>query len=422
MYCSDEDIRFMEMALELAARGRGHVGPNPMVGAVIVRDGRVLAGGWHHVCGSLHAERDALSRCNEDPAGATMYVTLEPCCHYGKQPPCTDAIIGAGIARVVMAMEDPNPLVAGHGAAILRDHGIEVVSGVLEAEARHLNRIFIKYIVTRKPWVVLKSAMTLDGRIAARTGDSKWVSGEESRRFVHELRGRYMGIAAGIGTAMADDPMLNCRLEGLRQPVRIIVDSRASLPLDSALVRTAADYRTVVAHTAAAPQERLEALRSHGIELLECPSDVSDNAGSAWRTGYSAACAGTSSGTAASRDMSVASGQSLFSGEAVDADRSAKVDLSAMLDRIGAMGIDSLLVEGGSELNWSMVAEGLVDEYYIFVAPKIVGGRDAKGPVGGEGFARMAEAVPVKVESVTPCGADWLVHGFSREYGDSPEI
>ncbi len=422
MYCSDEDIRFMEMALELAARGRGHVGPNPMVGAVIVRDGRVLAGGWHHVCGSLHAERDALSRCNEDPAGATMYVTLEPCCHYGKQPPCTDAIIGAGIARVVMAMEDPNPLVAGHGAAILRDHGIEVVSGVLEAEARHLNRIFIKYIVTRKPWVVLKSAMTLDGRIAARTGDSKWVSGEESRRFVHELRGRYMGIAAGIGTAMADDPMLNCRLEGLRQPVRIIVDSRASLPLDSALVRTAADYRTVVAHTAAAPQERLEALRSHGIELLECPSDVSDNAGSAWRTGYSAACAGTSSGTAASRDMSVASGQSLFSGEAVDADRSAKVDLSAMLDRIGAMGIDSLLVEGGSELNWSMVAEGLVDEYYIFVAPKIVGGRDAKGAVGGEGFARMAEAVPVKVESVTPCGADWLVHGFSREYGDSPEI
>lgn len=422
MYCSDEDIRFMEMALELAARGRGHVGPNPMVGAVIVRDGRVLAGGWHHVCGSLHAERDALSRCNEDPAGATMYVTLEPCCHYGKQPPCTDAIIGAGIARVVMAMEDPNPLVAGHGAAILRDHGIEVVSGVLEAEARHLNRIFIKYIVTRKPWVVLKSAMTLDGRIAARTGDSKWVSGEESRRFVHELRGRYMGIAVGIGTAMADDPMLNCRLEGLRQPVRIIVDSRASLPLDSALVRTAADYRTVVAHTAVAPQERLEALRSHGIELLECPSDVSDNAGSAWRTGYSAACAGTSSGTAASRDMSVASGQRLFPGEAVDADRSAKVDLSAMLDRIGAMGIDSLLVEGGSELNWSMVAEGLVDEYYIFVAPKIVGGRDAKGPVGGEGFARMAEAVPVKVESVTPCGADWLVHGFSREYGDSPEI
>lgn len=447
MYSSDEDIRYMKMALELAARGRGHVGPNPMVGAVIVRDGRVLAGGWHHVCGSLHAERDALSRCTEDPAGATMYVTLEPCCHHGKQPPCTDAIIGAGIARVVMAMEDPNPLVAGHGAAILRDHGIEVVSGVLEAEARHLNRIFIKYIVTRRPWVVLKSAMTLDGRTAAATGDSKWVSGEESRRFVHELRGRYMGIVAGIGTAIADDPMLNCRLDGMRQPVRIIVDSRASLPLDSALVRTAADYRTVVAHTAAAPQDRLEALRSHGIELLECPSAVPDWAGSPGsavsHSECTAACAGTSAGTADAPDMFRASGPAMFSGEAVPAakednslnaghtvnadlsasvDLFAKVDLSAMLDRVGAMGIDSLLVEGGSELNWSLVAEGLVDEYYIFVAPKIVGGRDAKGPVGGEGFARMAEAVPVKVDSVTPCGSDWLVHGFSREYRYDPEI
>lgn len=415
MYCSDEDILYMRMALELAAKGRGHVGPNPMVGAVIVRDGRVLAGGWHHVCGSLHAERDALSRCTEDPAGATMYVTLEPCCHYGKQPPCTDAIIGAGIARVVMAMEDPNPLVAGHGAAILRDHGIEVVSGVLEAEARHLNRIFIKYIVTRRPWVVLKSAMTLDGRTAAATGDSKWVSGEESRRFVHELRGRYMGIAAGIGTAIADDPMLNCRLEGLRQPVRIIVDSRASLPLDSALVRTAADYRTVVVHTAAAPQERLEALRSHGIELLECPSAATPAAPDMFRTSGTALFSGVAA-PAAKED------NSLNTGHTVNADLSAKVDLFAMLDRIGAMGIDSLLVEGGSELNWSLVAEGLVDEYYIFVAPKIVGGRDAKGPVGGMGFAKMADAVPVNVDSVTPCGADWLVHGFSREYRYDPEV
>lgn len=419
---NEEDKKYMRMAIDLALNGQGHVNPNPMVGAVIVRDGHVLSSGWHRVYGDLHAERDALSRCVGDPAGATMYVTLEPCCHHGKQPPCTDAIMAAGISRVVAGMGDPNPLVAGHGLEILRRAGIEVSCGLFQNRIRHINRVFVKYITTKRPWVVLKSAMTLDGRIAARTGDSKWVSGEESRRLVHELRGRYSGIVAGIGTAVADDPMLNCRLDGMRQPVRFIVDSRASLPLDSALVRTAADYRTVVAHTAAAPQERLEALRSHGIELLECPSDVSDNAGSAWRTGYSAACAGTSSGTAASRDMSVASGQSLFSGEAVDADRSAKVDLSAMLDRIGAMGIDSLLVEGGSELNWSMVAEGLVDEYYIFVAPKIVGGRDAKGAVGGEGFARMAEAVPVKVESVTPCGADWLVHGFSREYGDSPEI
>ena len=213
--CNDEDIKYMRMALALAERGRGHVGPNPMVGAVIVRDGRVLARGWHHVCGSLHAERDALASCSESVGGATMYVTLEPCCHHGKQPPCTDAIIAAGISRVVMAMTDPNPLVAGHGAAILREHGIEVTSGVLEAEARHLNRIFIKYITTRRPWVVLKWAMTLDGRIAAVSGDSKWVSGEQSRRLVHELRGRYMGIVAGKGTVLADDPMLNCRLDGM---------------------------------------------------------------------------------------------------------------------------------------------------------------------------------------------------------------
>lgn len=369
---NEEDKKYMRMAIDLALNGQGHVNPNPMVGAVIVRDGRVLSSGWHHVYGDLHAERDALSRCAGDPAGATMYVTLEPCCHHGKQPPCTDAIMAAGISRVVAGMGDPNPLVAGHGLEILRRAGIEVSCGLFQDRLRHINRVFVKYITTKRPWVVLKSAMTLDGRIAARTGDSKWVSGEESRRLVHELRGRYSGIVAGIGTAVADDPMLNCRLDGMRQPVRFIVDSRASLPLDSALVRTAGEYRTVVVHTADAPQQRLEALRSRGVELLECPS----------------------AGTAASPG---------------------KVDLSAMMDRIGAMGIDSLLVEGGAELDWSMVAGGLVDEYYIFLAPKIIGGRNAKGPVGGEGFARMAEAVPVKVDSVTPCGTDWLVHGFSSE-------
>ena len=259
--CNDEDIKYMRMALALAERGRGHVGPNPMVGAVIVRDGRVLAQGWHHVCGSLHAERDALASCSESVGGATMYVTLEPCCHHGKQPPCTDAIIAAGISRVVMAMTDPNPLVAGHGAAILREHGIEVTSGVLEAEARHLNRIFIKYITTRRPWVVLKWAIS---------GDSKWVSGEQSRRLVHELRGRYMGIVAGKGTVLADDPMLNCRLDGMRQPVRIIVDSKASMPPDCQLARTAREYRTVVAHTDMVETQRLEALRSCGVETLLC--------------------------------------------------------------------------------------------------------------------------------------------------------
>ena len=367
--CNDEDIKYMRMALALAERGRGRVGPNPMVGAVIVRDGRVLAQGWHHVCGSLHAERDALASCSESVGGATMYVTLEPCCHHGKQPPCTDAVIAAGISRVVMAMTDPNPLVAGHGAAILREHGIEVTSGVLEAEARHLNRIFIKYITTRRPWVVLKWAMTLDGRIAAASGDSKWVSGEQSRRLVHELRGRYMGIVAGAGTVLADDPMLNCRVEGMRQPVRIIVDSKASMPADCQLVRTASEYRTVLAHTDSASVRRLEALSFRGVETLLCRCSADG-----------------------------------------------MVDLGDMLGKLGAMGLDSVLVEGGGELNWSMVRDGLADEFYVFAAPKLVGGRAAKGPVGGEGFGAMADACGVRIESVRMLGEDILIHGFSSKY------
>lgn len=367
---SEEDIRYMRMALELAERGRGYVGPNPMVGAVIVRDGRVLAKGWHRVYGSLHAERDALASCSSGSVkGATMYVTLEPCCHHGKQPPCTDAVIAAGISRVVMAMTDPNPLVAGRGVSILRGHGIEVTTGVLETEARHLNRIFIKYITTRQPWVVLKWAMTLDGRIAAFSGDSKWVSGERSRHLVHELRGRYMGIVAGIGTVLADDPMLNCRVDGMRQPVRVIVDSRASMPVDSRIARTAGEYRTVLAHTESAQEQSLAALRSCGVETLLC----------------SASAGG-------------------------------RVDVGDMLGRLGAMGLDSVLVEGGGELNWSFIEAGLADEYYVFVAPKIVGGSGAKGPVGGAGFGTMGEACGMAADSVERCGEDVLIHGFSEKY------
>lgn len=364
---SEENKKFMRRAMELALMGQGHVNPNPMVGAVIVRDGQVLSEGWHRVYGSLHAETDALSSCPVDPAGATMYVTLEPCCHYGKQPPCTSAILKAGISRVVVGMTDPNPLVAGHGVEILRNNGVEVITGLFEDEIRHLNRVFVKYIVTKRPWVVLKSAMTLDGRIAAASGDSKWVTGEEARHMVHELRGRYMGIVAGIGTVRADDPMLNCRLDGMRQPLRIVVDSHASISVDFRLVRTAGEFRTLVAHTSSASVQGLETLRSLGVELLECASDADG-----------------------------------------------RVSLPDLLSRLGAMSVDSLLVEGGSELDWSLVSQGLVDEYYMFVAPKIIGGRDARGPVGGQGFAWMAEALPVDVEQVSQVGSDWLFHGFAR--------
>ena len=368
----DEDIHYMKMAVSLAGKGAGHVSPNPMVGAVIVKDGRVISRGWHKVFGGLHAETDALASCTESPAGATMYVTLEPCCHYGKQPPCTSVIIKAGISRVVVGMTDPNPLVGGKGISILREHGIEVSTGLLEKEIRYQNRIFLKYITQRRPWTVLKWAMTLDGRIAAASGDSRWVSCEESRYYVHTLRGRYMGIMAGIGTVLADNPMLNCRTDGMRQPVRIIVDSHASLPEDSAIVRTAGEYRTVLAHTADAMQERLEPLHGCGIETVEC--------------------AATENGM---------------------------VDLDDLMSRLGAMGIDSVLVEGGAELDWSLVSAGLADEHYIFVAPKIIGGKAAKGPVGGNGFGKMSDALGLDIESVTTSGEDILIHCFPK--GRYPE-
>ena len=364
---SEEDRKFMKIALGLAEKGLGRTNPNPMVGAVIVRNGRVIAEGWHRQYGERHAETEAIASCAEDTAGATMYVTLEPCCHFGKQPPCTTAIIDAGISRVVIAMTDPNPLVSGHGAEILRGHGIGVQTGLLEDEARYLNRVFIKYITERRPWIVLKSAMTMDGRIASASGDSKWVSCEESRKLCHMMRGQYTGIMAGTGTVLADDPMLNCRIEGMRQPIRIIADSRASLPVSSAIARTAKEYRTILAHTAEAPSGNIRALQECGIQTLEC-----------------------------------------------SADGGGRVDMGDLLGKLGALSVDSILVEGGAELAWSVISGGHADEYFTFVAPKIIGGGTSKGPVGGKGFARMEDAMPVDIASVSRCGCDWLIHGFSR--------
>ena len=267
-----EDIEYMRRAMELAERGVGFTNPNPMVGAVIVKGGKVIGEGWHERCGEWHAERNAFKNCKVSAEGATMYVTLEPCCHYGKTPPCTEAIIEHGIARVVIGMEDPNPLVAGKGIAFLREAGIEVVCGIEEEALREQNRVFLKYISTRLPWVALKAAMTLDGKIATRTGDSKWITGAEARAYVHELRHRFMAILVGIGTAVADDPLLNCRIEGrgVRQPIRVVVDSNARLSLESQLVQTAEEYRTIVAYTRFAPEERVKALREAGVEMLLC--------------------------------------------------------------------------------------------------------------------------------------------------------
>ena len=358
-----EDIEYMRRAMELAERGVGFTNPNPMVGAVIVKGGKVIGEGWHERCGEWHAERNAFKNCTVPAEGATMYVTLEPCCHYGKTPPCTEAIIEHGIARVVVGMEDPNPLVAGKGIALLREAGIEVVCGVEEEALREQNRVFLKYISTKLPWVAMKTAMTLDGKIATRTGDSKWITGAEAQAYVHELRHRFMAIVVGIGTAVADDPLLNCRIEGrgVRQPIRVVVDSNARLSLDSQLVKTAGEYRTIVAHTRFAPEESVKALREAGVEMLLCK------------------------------------------------EKEGLVDVRNLLELLGQSGIDSILLEGGGSLNYTFLAEGLADELYAFIAPKIVGGMNAKTPVEGAGMEKMADAINLELENVLNIGHDVLL-------------
>ena len=369
------DRQYMMMAMAEAEKGVGAVSPNPMVGAVIVKDGKVIGKGHHVRYGGLHAEREALLDCKangESPVGATMYVTLEPCCHYGKQPPCTDAIVEAGIARVVAGLGDPNPLVCGKGLEILRSAGIVTECGLCENALMEQNRVFLKYITSRRPWTVLKYAMTADGKIAAVSGDSKWISGEQSRRKAHLLRNRYTGIIVGIGTVLADDPMLNCRVEpsaGLRSPVRIILDSSAFIPINSKIVRTAREYRTIVVHTEKASGQSLKRLNALGVETLLC-----------------------------------------------EADGSGRPDVACLCDALGPMGIDSILVEGGAETAWSFVSAGLVDEYYVFVAPKIIGGGNAKGPVGGDGFMKMCQAVPMAVADIALSGDDLEIHAYRKEF------
>jgi len=359
-----EDINYMNRAIELADRGKGWVNPNPLVGAVLVRNGRIIGEGWHERCGELHAERNAFEHCRENPEGATLYVTLEPCCHYGKTPPCTEAVIEHGIARVVVGLTDPNPLVAGKGIEALRNAGIEVVTGVEEEKIREQNRIFLKFITARMPWIVMKIAMTLDGKIATYTGDSQWVTDDEARRKVQDMRRTYMGIMVGAGTVKADNPMLNCRLkEEVRQPIRIVVDSGAGLEPACRLVETAGEYRTIVAHTRRAPEEKLSLLRRKGVELLLCPEEEG------------------------------------------------RVELKALLKQLAILGIDSVLLEGGGQLNEAFLRNGFVDEVCAFIAPKIIGGKEAKTPVEGRGIARMDDAIVLQDVVSEMVGRDVLLRG-----------
>ena len=354
------DQEYMRLALTLAEQGLGWTNPNPMVGAVIVKDGKIIAEGYHQRCGALHAERHALANCTESPEGATMYVTLEPCCHQGRQPPCTDAILEAGIARVVVGSGDPNPLVAGKGLDILRSHGIQVETGVLAEECEALNYVFFHFIRTGRPYVVMKYAMTMDGKIATRTGASRWITGEAARKRVHADRHRYAAIMAGVGTVLADDPMLNCRMEGGRDPVRVICDSHLRTPLDSQVVRTAGEIPTIfaAAHPAA---ERVEALVNAGCRVWDLP------------------------------------------------DRDGHVDLNALMERLGREGIDSVLLEGGGTLNWAALESGVVQRVQAYIAPKLFGGEAAKSPVCGLGVETPNQAVRLKNTRITPVGEDFLL-------------
>lgn len=357
-----DDSSYMALAVELAERGVGWVSPNPLVGAVLVKDGRIIGRGWHARCGGLHAERSALADCREDPAGAVLYVTLEPCCHTGRQPPCTEAILAAGIRRVVVGSLDPNPLVAGKGVEILQAHGVEVETGVLRERCDALNPMFFHYIRTRRPYVVMKYAMTLDGKIATYTGASQWITGEAARRRVHQDRHRYRGILAGVGTVLADDPLLTCRMENGRNPVRVICDTHLRTPLTSRIVRTAGEAETILA-TCETGAERIAPYTAAGCRVWQLP------------------------------------------------ERDGHVDLPALMDRLGAAEIDGLLLEGGGTLNWAMLEAGLVRRVQAYIAPKLFGGGDAKSPVEGQGVALPAQAAHLRNPTVTRLGEDFLVEG-----------
>jgi len=371
--------QFMKRAIELAKQGSGWTAPNPLVGAVVVKNGRVIGEGYHRKYGELHAERNALAACSEDPAGATLYVTLEPCCHYGKTPPCTEIIIEKKIAKVVIGSQDPNPKVAGKGARILREHGIEVVEDYMREACDALNPVFFHYITTKTPYVVLKFAMTLDGKIATRTGASKWITGEAARNHVHQLRGRYAGILAGIGTVLADDPMLNCRIDGAHQPLRIILDSHLRIPMGSRLVRSAKEYPLlIVCNESTRDREegtnRIQKLEEAGAKVWTLP------------------------------------------------EKNGHPDLNVLMQRLGEEKIDSVLIEGGGTVNEAALKAHIVHHVYAYIAPKIFGGEDAKTPVEGSGIRLPQECANLRLAKITVLLNDMLLeYDVEGETECSPE-
>lgn len=357
------DTWHMHRALELAAQGQGFVEPNPMVGCVIARGAEIVGEGWHRRFGQAHAEVEALRLAGSRARGATLYVTLEPCCHQGKTPPCTRAVLAAGIARVVAAMTDPFPQVAGGGLAELRAAGVAVQAGILKNEARQLNAPYLKLLSAGRPWVVAKWAMTLDGKIATRTGDSRWISSPASRELVHQLRGHMDAIVVGRRTAAADDPQLTARPPGPRTAVRIVVDTRAALSLASQLVRTAGEVPVLVAVGPEAASAPCAALQAAGCEVLVCDGPTSP------------------------------------------------ARLEFLLDELGRRRMTNILVEGGGRLWGSLFDAKLVDEVHVFIAPKLAGGAEAPSPIAGRGVETISAALAPQDLAVREMAGDIYLHG-----------
>jgi diaminohydroxyphosphoribosylaminopyrimidine deaminase / 5-amino-6-(5-phosphoribosylamino)uracil reductase len=364
----DEDTKYLNRALILAKKGMGWVNPNPMVGALLVKEGRIIGEGFHEYFGGPHAEVNAISDADTDPQGSTLYVTMEPCSYHGKTPPCTDLIIKKGIGRVVVAMKDPNPKVNGEGLKALARAGIrvDVIPGELKAMA--LNEMFTKHILSGKPFCLLKIAMTLDGKIATVENASRWISGEQSRQYVHTLRQQCSAVMVGINTILFDDPLLNTRREGKqsRDPLKVIVDSTGKIPLEAKVI-TLNPQLTILATTEKMDSGKKRDLERLGVQVMVCP--VSD----------------------------------------------AKVDLDYLMFSLGQMGVNSVLLEGGSTLAFSALKCGIVDKMVSFIAPKIIGGSSAPTPVGGSGFPLMDEAIRIENWKYRKLGEDLMIEGYLKK-------
>lgn len=362
----DQDLIFMKRALELSKRGQCLTCPNPMVGAVIVKNGQIIGEGWHHGPGLPHAEIEALKNCRTEPKGATMYVTLEPCNHYGRTPPCSEAIIKAGIGEVVYAISDPNP-VAGGGAEQLKRAGIKIRSGLCKKEALELNRKFFHFCLTGRPWVIMKAAMSLDGKIATAGGESQWITGERSRRLVHKLRSEVNSVLVGSGTLLADDPQLTNRMfkPATRQPLKVLLDSELKVTPSHRIIAERPEA-TIVFCTANASSDKEADLRALGVRIIRQ--------------------------------------------EVVG-----KVNLAEAMAALGKLGVQSVLVEGGSSVFTSFWELGLVNEYYLFYGSFFIGGKASPGVLGGNGLISLTKAEPLLIESVKKIGSDILIHGYKEE-------